>query len=165
MPSMLTSSTDFQNSQPVLILNIIMMLPGSTLFNCKLPSGTGVGVIYIESTAGTLLWFSVWPTSLVLAPRTAGVQCSIQLLIKNTKQWSGCSCSATWLHKLKPFQGLCECSTDKLKCECERCGSLPSEMHLHDLGPLSALARNFVSFNGERGQQNHVSYRETMRLH
>jgi hypothetical protein len=29
----------------------------------------------IDSIAGTLLWFSVWPMSLVLAPQTAGVQC------------------------------------------------------------------------------------------
>ena len=40
---------------------------------------------WCDSTAGTLLWFSVWPMSLVLAPQTAGVQCNIQLLISCPK--------------------------------------------------------------------------------
>jgi hypothetical protein len=35
-----------------------------------------------DSTAGTFLWFSVWPMSLVLAPEMADVQCNIQLLIE-----------------------------------------------------------------------------------
>ena len=34
-----------------------------------------------DETAGKLLWISVWPMSLVLAPQTAGVQCNIQSLI------------------------------------------------------------------------------------
>jgi hypothetical protein len=70
-----------------------------------------------DSTAGTLLWFSVWPMSLVLAPQTAGVPITDTLGCQQAparKQHKGDPCTCNVVRRRQPMMLRCEACTPPL---------------------------------------------------